>query len=107
MNRTTVKRKIFGYLEYIAELGGLAGALGSVCRAFIAILQFRALHQFLTPYLFAISQEVKKEDRFMKPNKEGADGATRKQSVIPLALRLGAGMQKIVAGQAQKRYVKL
>ena len=38
MNRVTVKRKIYGYLEYIAELGGLAGALGSACRALIAIL---------------------------------------------------------------------
>ena len=71
LDRTIVKRKIFGILEYIAEIGGLAGALTSFCKGLILILQFRALHQFLTPYLYAISTEIRKEDRFKKQKKEG------------------------------------
>ena len=61
-DRTTVKRKIYGFLDYIGSLGGLAGALSSACRFVILLLQFRALHQYLTPHLFAISTEVRKED---------------------------------------------
>ena len=81
---TTVKRSLAGFLDYISDLGGLAASLSSGCSAIIMLLQFRALQQFLTPYLFAISTEIKKEDRFKKPTKEGGDPSPELKSAIPL-----------------------
>jgi hypothetical protein len=86
-------------LDYIADLGGLAGALALAFRFIIVASQFQALHQFLTPYLYAISTKVEKHDRFLKIKKEGGDSSPENaMGNIPLALKLQAGIKKVLAG---------
>ena len=55
-DRKQYYRRVYGGLDYIADLGGLLGAVAAVCRVIMGIFNFYGSYQFVMSELFVSSQ---------------------------------------------------
>ena len=51
---TVTRRKVYGFLDFMGDLGGLAGALHASLSAAIIILQYRAAMSYVSNHLYLI-----------------------------------------------------
>ena len=56
-----IRRKVYGFLDLLAAIGGLAGSLFSLFSATLLILQYRAVISYVSNRLFLIKDGDEKE----------------------------------------------
>ena len=61
LNQKTYFRKVYGALDYLADLGGLFSSCSGFCRAILGLFNFYGGYQFLMSDLF--ESESKKKAR--------------------------------------------
>ena len=52
MNKVVYVRQVYTFLEWLADIGGLFGALGPICMIFVKIFQLQASYQFVMAEMF-------------------------------------------------------
>jgi len=52
MNKVVYVRQVYTFLEWLADIGGLFGALGPICMIFVKICQLQASYQFVMAEMF-------------------------------------------------------
>ena len=59
LNRLVYYRRVYSFLDLLADLGGLAGALRIVCSLLISVFSYYSAYQFMMSELFVQSLENK------------------------------------------------
>ena len=68
-----IKRKVYGFLDFMGDLGGLAGALHASFTALVIVLQFRSALNYVSNHVYLI-EDGDELDRVDK----GSGGSSQK-----------------------------
>ena len=53
--QTVFSRQVYGFLDWLRDIGGLYGAIYAICYGLVFIFQFRGQMIFLMTEMFAVS----------------------------------------------------
>ena len=52
LDRTVLKRRVYGWLDLLGELGGLFGALSPLCLGLVRVFHYRSVYMYVTKEMF-------------------------------------------------------
>ena len=96
LDMNTMRFTSYSLFDFISQIGGLATALTTGCTAVVLVLQFRALHLYLSTHLFAISFDKIAKERFKKEKPPATGGSLGQNFQTRMSTALGGLLGKTV-----------